>query len=369
MTSQLKSGSRLSIAASCFSIYAFQELKEALKGIKELRFIFTSPTFTTDKAPKQKREFYIPRLYRERTVYGSEFEVKLRNELTQKAIARECADWIREKACFKSNKTDELMMGFLNVDDTSYSPINGFTTVDLGCERGNSAYTMIQKAEAPFSKAYIDLFNQIWNDNSRLQVVTEEIIDSISNAYKENAPEFLYFVALYNIFNEFLEDISEDELPNEATGFKNSAIWNKLYNFQRDAALAIINKLEKFNGCILADSVGLGKTFTALSVIKYYESRNRSVLVLCPKKLYENWNTYRQPYKNNPLLNDRLNYKILYHTDLSRINGYSHEINLEQVNWGNFDLVVIDESHNFRNGGKTTTDENGENQGTTATCS
>ena len=361
LASQLKSGSRLSIAASCFSIYAFQELKEALKGIKELRFIFTSPTFTTDKAPKQKREFYIPRLYRERTVYGSEFEVKLRNELTQKAIARECADWIREKACFKSNKTDELMMGFLNVDDTSYSPINGFTTVDLGCERGNSAYTMIQKAEAPFSKAYIDLFNQIWNDNSRLQVVTEEIIDSISNAYKENAPEFLYFVALYNIFNEFLEDISEDELPNEATGFKNSAIWNKLYNFQRDAALAIINKLEKFNGCILADSVGLGKTFTALSVIKYYESRNRSVLVLCPKKLYENWNTYRQPYKNNPLLNDRLNYKILYHTDLSRINGYSHEINLEQVNWGNFDLVVIDESHNFRNGGKTTTDENGEN--------
>ena len=361
IVAQMKAGSRLSIAASCFSIYAFQELKEALKDIKELRFIFTSPTFTTEKTPKQQREFYIPRLDRERTLYGSEFEVKLRNELTQKAIARECADWIREKACFKSNKTNEQMMGFINLDDISYSPINGFTTVDLGCEKGNAAYTMIQKAEAPFSKAYIDLFNQIWNDSGRLQVVTEEVIDSISNAYKENAPEFLYFVALYNIFNEFLEDISEDELPKEATGFKNSAIWEKLYNFQRDAALAVINKLEKYNGCILADSVGLGKTFTALSVIKYFESRNRTVLVLCPKKLFENWNTYRQNYVNNPLAKDRLNYDILYHTDLSREHGRSNDLDLERVNWGNYDLVVIDESHNFRNGGKVSTDENGEN--------
>ena len=358
---QLQSGSRLSIAASCFSIYAFQELKGALKEIKELRFIFTSPTFTSDKTPKQQREFYIPRLDRERTLYGSEFEVKLRNELTQKAIAKECAEWIRQKVCFKSNRTNEQMMGFINLDDTSYSPINGFTTVDLGCEKGNNAYTMIQKSEAPFSKAYIDLFNQLWNDGSRLQVVTEEVIDSISNAYKENAPEFLYFVALYNIFNEFLEDISEDELPKEATGFKNSAIWNKLYNFQRDAALAIINKLEKYNGCILADSVGLGKTFTALSVIKYFESRNRTVLVLCPKKLYENWNTYRQNYVNNPLAQDRLNYDVLYHTDLSRESGYSNDLDLERVNWGNYDLVVIDESHNFRNGGKVSTDEIGEN--------
>lgn len=361
LAAQMKSGSRLSIAASCFSIYAFQELKEALKDIKELRFIFTSPTFTTEKTPKQQREFYIPRLDRERTLYGSEFEVKLRNELTQKAIARECAEWIREKVCFKSNKTNEKMNGIINLDDVSYYPIEGFTTVELGCEKGNNAYTMINKFEAPTSKGFVDLFNQLWNDTSRLQVVTDEVIDSISNAYKENAPEFLYFVALYNIFNEFLEDISEDELPNEATGFKNSAIWNKLYNFQRDAALAVINKLEKYNGCILADSVGLGKTFSALAVIKYFESRNRTVLVLCPKKLYENWNTYRQNYVNNPLAKDRLNYDILYHTDLSREQGKSNDLDLERVNWGNYDLVVIDESHNFRNGGKVSTDENGEN--------
>ena len=141
-------------------------------------------------------------------------------------------------------------------------------------------------------KEYLQIFYQIWNDSGQLQVVTEQVLDNITNAYKVNSPEFIYFITLYNIFSEFLEDISEDVLPNEATGFKSSVIWNKLYNFQRDAALAIINKLEKYNGCILVDSVGLGKTFTALSVIKYYENRNKSVLVLCPKKLHDNWVTY-----------------------------------------------------------------------------
>ena len=358
---ELRNGSKVSIAASCFSIYAFEELKTQLKDIAELRFIFTSPTFVTEKANKQKREFYIPRLNRERNLYGSEFEVKLRNELSQRAIAKECAEWIKQKACFKSNRTNENMMGFINVDTTNYMPINGFTTVDLGCERGNNAYSIVQKSEAPMSQHFLTLFEQLWNDESRMQVVTEEVLDNITNAYKENAPDFLYFVTLYNIFREFLEDISEDVLPNEATGFKNSVIWNKLYNFQKDACLAIINKLEKYNGCILADSVGLGKTFTALSVIKYYENRNKSVLVLCPKKLNENWITYRSNYLNNPIVADRLRYDVLYHTDLSRNGGVTNGLDLTHVNWSTYDLVVIDESHNFRNGGKVTTDENDEN--------
>lgn len=280
LTSEIKQGSRLSVAAACFSIYAFQELKKQLTDIEELRFIFTSPTFTTEKVKKEKREFYIPRLNRERSLYGTEFEVKFRNEFTQKAIARECADWIRQKVTFKSNVTNENMMGFINVDDKNYMPVNGFTTVDLGCERGNNAYSMIQKTGSPFSESYIKLFDDLWNDKNRLQDVTDEVIENISAAYNENSPDFIYFVTLYNIFNEFLEDISEDVLPNEATGFKESKVWNLMYNFQRDAALAIINKLEKYNGCILADSVGLGKTFTALSVIKYYENCNKSVLVL-----------------------------------------------------------------------------------------
>ena len=361
----LKRGSKVSIAAASFSIYAFEALKHELEQVEELRFIFTSPTFNKDTEKKQKREFYIPKLNRERTLYGSDFEVKLRNNLTQRAIARECADWIRQKVRFMTNTSQMTMQGFLNVRNEeglfSYLPLNEFTTTELGCERGNNIFQNILRLPSPMADTYLSNFNTLWKDHENFKEVTENIIENIENVYRENAPEFLYFVALYNIFNEFLDDISEDVLPNEATGFKNSAIWNKLYNFQRDAALAIINKLEKYNGCILADSVGLGKTFTALSVIKYFESRNRTVLVLCPKKLYENWNTYRQNYVNNPLAKDRLNYDILYHTDLSRTQGYSNDLDLERVNWGNYDLVVIDESHNFRNGGKISTDEDGKN--------
>jgi Superfamily II DNA/RNA helicases, SNF2 family len=355
---ELKQGGKLSIAAACFSIYAFEELKKELKSIDELRFIFTSPTFTAEKTKKEKREFYIPRLNRERSLYGTEFEVKLRNELTQKTIAKECAEWIRQKVTFKSNVTNENMMGFINLNDKNYMPINGFTTVDLGCERGNNAYNMVQKTEAPFSTSYMELFDSLWNDTKKLQVVTEEVIENITAAYNENSPDFIYFVTLYNIFNEFLEDISEDVLPNEATGFKESKIWNMLYNFQKDAALAIINKLEKYNGCVLADSVGLGKTFTALSVIKYYENRNKSALVLCPKKLTNNWNTYKDNYVNNPIAADRMRYDVLYHTDLNRTHGKSNGHDLDRWNWENYDLVVIDESHNFRNGGKVSDEDN-----------
>ena len=225
-------------------------------------------------------------------------------------------------------------------------------------ERGNNAYNMVQKTEVPFSTAYIDLFDNLWNDTSKLQEVTDEVIENITAAYNENSPDFIYFVTLYNIFSEFLEDVSEDHLPNEATGFKESKIWSMLYNFQKDAVLAIISKLEKYNGCILADSVGLGKTFTALAVIKYYENRNKSVLVLCPKKLTNNWNTYKDNYVNNPIASDRLRYDVLYHTDLNRTHGKSNGLDLDRLNWSNYDLVVIDESHNFRNGGKLSGEDN-----------
>lgn len=359
----IRKGSRVSIAAACFSVYAYQELKEQLEGVEELRFLFTSPTFLKEKVPKAKREFYIPRLNRERSIYGTEFEVKLRNELTLKAISRECADWVRRKVTFKSNTTQEQMPGFITVDESTYMPINGFTTVDLGCERGNNVYNFVTRTEASEnSRQYLRLFDELWRDDTRLQDVTDEVLENISTAYRENSPEFIYFFTLYNIFSEFLDDISEDVLPNEATGFKNSKIWNMLYNFQKDAALTIINKLEKYNGCILADSVGLGKTFTALAVIKYYEGRNKSVLVLCPKKLSENWNTYKQNYRNNPLAEDRLRYDVLYHTDLSRSFGQTNGIDLARLNWGNYDLVVIDESHNFRNVGEVTGEEGKENR-------
>ena len=354
MISTINKGSKISIAAACFSIYAYKELKEQLEQIDECRFIFTAPTFIKEKTEKQKREFYIPRLNRENSLYGTEFELKLRNEMNQKAIAKECAEWIKRKATFKSNITGENMTGFVNVTNsnsaTTYMPINGFTTVDIGCERGNNTYNMVNRFESPFADTYINLFEGLWNDKNKLQDVTDIVIDNMTSVYNENSPESIYFLILYHVFSEFLNDISTDELPNEATGFKQSKIWNMLYDFQRDAVLAIINKLERYNGCILADSVGLGKTFTALAVVKYYENRNKSVLVLCPKKLAENWNTYKDNYVNNPIAGDRLNYDVLFHTDLSRPGGFSNGLDLNRLNWGNYDLVVIDESHNFRNG-------------------
>lgn len=351
---KLEPGSKLSIAAACFSVYAFEELKTQLEGIDALRFIFTSPTFLAEQPGKAQREFYIPRLNREKTLYGSEFEIRLRNEFTQKAISRECAEWVRRKASFKSNVTSELMPGFMTVENAApcaFAPINGFTRADLGCERGGNMFSMINEIDTPESAAYLTLFDQLWADRRKLKDVTDQVLERITTAYRENSPEFLYFFALYNIFSDFLENISEDDLPNEANGFKESQVWNKLYTFQKDAVLAIISKLEQYNGCILTDSVGLGKTFTALAVIKYYENRNLRVLVLCPKKLSDNWMTYKANYVNNPIAGDRLRYDVLYHTDLSRTQGFSGELDLSKINWGAYDLVVIDESHNFRNGG------------------
>ncbi len=354
LATTIKPNSKVSIASACFSIYAYQELKKQLENIEELRFIFTSPAFVKERTPKTQREFYIPRLSREKSLYGTEYEIKLRNELTQRSIAKECAEWIKKKVKFKSNITNEQMSGFINVesdDAYTYLPVNGFTTTDIGCEKGNTLTNIVTRFEAPQSQTFLKTFDTIWNDKTKLQDVTDQIIESISTVYKENSGEFIYFITLYNIFNEFLQDISEDNLPNDATGYKNSVIWNKLFDFQKDACLAIINKLETYNGCILADSVGLGKTFTALSVIKYYENRNKSVLVLCPKKLSNNWVMYKSNYLNNPLANDRLRFDVLYHTDLSREKGFSNGLDLSLINWGNYDLIVIDESHNFRNGG------------------
>lgn len=357
-------GSKISIASTNFSIYAYRELKKLLEKVSEFRFIYTSPNeigYEVDQ--DSSKEFYIPDLY------GTEFEIKLRNEMNQKALAQECANWIHKKAKFKVNQTKKNIPGFIliesndnkgNLSQILYQPFNAFTTVDLGCESGNDLYTFINvfTEQTTQTRRPIDIFNKIWPDKTATKDITAQMIAQFSCAYKENSPEFIYFIMLYHIFSEFLQDLSEDDLPNEATGFKNSLIWNKLYNYQKDAVLAIINKIEKYNGCILADSVGLGKTFTALAVIKYYESRNKSVLVLCPKKLAANWNTYKDNYVNNPISGDRLNYDVLFHTDLSRIDGKSNGIELSRFNWSNYDLVVIDESHNFRNGIGTRQGEN-----------
>lgn len=351
-------GSRLKIAASCFSIYAFEALKAELSKVDSLQFIFTSPTFVptevTDRLRKERREFFIPKARRESGLYGTEFEIQLRNKLTQRAVARECAAWIRKKAKFKSNTSKAPIQQFMHVDSSAegvaYMPISGFTAVDLGYQKGDAVSNFVTKFDDPsHAQMYLQLFNQIWINSEKVKDVTDAICDHIESVYQENSPERIYFMMLYNIFQDFLEDIDEDVLPNDLTGYQDSLVWNKLFNFQKDAATGIINKLETYNGCILADSVGLGKTFTALAVVKYYELRNRAVLVLCPKKLADNWRNYNTNLTTNIFAKDRFNYDVLCHTDLSRTSGESFGIPLNRINWGNYDLVVIDESHNFRN--------------------
>ena len=351
----LRKGSKLSIAASSFSIYAYEALKKELTNIDELRFIFSSPTFMEENFNKHTPLFYIPHIYKETELCGGEFELRLKNQLNQRAIARECSKWVKEKVVFKSNKHHNLPInGMIHLKNSeeqefAYSNLASFTTSDLGITQKKGFPTLIQKSEFPDSRAYLNWFNEIWENEEDLKDVTSKVQSYFESAYKENSPEFIYFITLYNIFNDFLQDISLENLPNDQIGFRDTVVWSKLFNFQKDAVIGAINKLEKYKGCILADSVGLGKTFSALGIIKYYEMRNKDVLVLCPKKLEANWNTYRHNDKNNILSGDRFRYDVLFHTDLSRESGTSNGRNLESVNWGNYGLIVIDESHNFRN--------------------
>lgn len=355
--------SKLAIAASSFSIYAFEALRKELQNVDELRFIFTSPSFLQENLKREVPKFFIPHLFKEAELCGGEFELRLRNQLTQRAIAKECSQWVKEKVTFKSNKqTNYTLAGMIHTDNPDHSNfawtnVNSFTTADLGITPKKGFPTLIQKTEFPNAKAYLDYFNQIWEDEENLEIVTHRVQQYFEKAFQDNSPEFIYFITLYNIFNDFLDDLNADNLPDDRVGFKDTVVWNRLFNFQKDAVIGAINKLEKYRGCILADSVGLGKTFSALGVIKYYEMRNKDVLVLCPKKLEANWNTYRHNDKNNILAKDRFNYDVLFHTDLTRESGSSNGRNLANVNWGNYGLVVIDESHNFRNAGLTYSDK------------
>ena len=313
------------------------------------------PTFIEENLVKQSREFYIPHIVREAELCGGEFELRLRNQLNQRAIAQECAEWVKAKVRFKTNRNavarvpDLLYVESPASESSLYRGFGEFNAAGLGFTRKEGFPQLITKEGMPQSKVFLRHFDQIWSNPEDLIDVTQRVQGYFLNAYKENAPEFIYFITLYNIFNDFLEEVNEDNLANEQIGLKDTVVWDKLYNFQRDAVIGAINKLEKYNGCILADSVGLGKTFSALGIIKYYEMRNKDVLVLCPKKLEANWNTYRHNDKNNILAKDRFGYDVLFHTDLSRDRGTSNGRNLASVNWGNYGLIVIDESNNFLN--------------------
>lgn len=349
----LKKGSKLSIISAYFTIYAYEHLRKELGKIENLRLLFSEPTFVNEKKDI-KREFKLNGSY-EQGLAGDRYEISLKGELKQSEIAKECAQWIKDKVEVKAYDEEYSLpqkMFVMENKKHGSSCISGsadFTSSGLGFVPSGKPEMNTYIKDENYTKSMLMQFDMFWNDTSKVKDVKTSLLETLEGVYKENSPEFIYYVTIYNIFKDYLEDLSEEDIVKSKTGFKNTTIWDKLYQFQKDGVLGAIDKLEKYNGCIIADSVGLGKTFEALAVIKYYELRNDRVLVLCPKKLRENWLAFKGNRKDNILIEDRLNYDVLNHTDLSRYHGMSGELNLEKIYWENYDLIVIDESHNFRN--------------------
>jgi SNF2 family DNA or RNA helicase len=326
---------KLSILSSSFSIYGFSELKQALSKINSLRLLLPVEVM------------------HDVGLIGDKNDRRFRNQLNMASVARECAHWVRKKADVRALQTP-IGQNLFHVQNENGRSIaihgsSSFTTDGLGFNPASGFAINALFTSENETQGLLKWFNSIWDDPKATSDIKDFFLADLKSLYAENLPGLIYFFVLYNIFHEFLAELDEENIIKTRTGFKDTTVWNKLYKFQRDGVLGAIDKIEKHNGCILADSVGLGKTFEALAVIKYYELRNDRVLVLCPKKLRENWTLYTVNDKRNILATDRFNYDVLNHTDLSRIQGYSGEINLATLNWGNYDLVVIDESHNFRN--------------------
>lgn len=361
----LDDDAKLSIISAHVSLFAFGELREELERLDSVRVLFNEPTFISDmERLADVPEFDIARraqCERERALADSDLELSLRNKLNQRALARACASWLREKVTLRSVRREHMFQHppTYVIEGSGVSPhlLSGqgatFTLEGLGVERRPDTLTMITHCAGDEAKGLVAFlmaqFESVWADDALTCDVTEQVASKVEALHTDNAPEFIYFLTLYHIFRRFLQE-NQDHNPREDTGFFESVIWDKLYDFQKDAVIGAIRKLEKYNGCIIADSVGLGKTFEALAIIKYYQQLNKNVLVLCPKRLRENWTLWTQASdERNPLAKDRFAYKVLNHTDLSRRRGKSGDTDLEHLQWGTFDLVVIDESHNFRN--------------------
>lgn len=329
-------GSKLAVLSSLFTLYGFSSLKKELSKVDQTRL------YLTDWQEQSLQ-----------SLIGTTHEVRLLNQLDQKRVAAECAKWIRGKIEVKASLTKQVTQNLIHLQSKQVSfAIHGSATISpigLGDIGSNSLQMNMGLTDTESSQQLLTWFDSIWADEINSKSIKKELIEKLDYIAADQPANFVYFLTLFNLFKDFLEDIDEENIIRSKTGFKDTIVWNKLYKFQKDGVLGAIDKLEKHNGCIIADSVGLGKTFEALAVIKYYELRNDRVLVLCPKKLRDNWTMYTINDKRNLLASDRFNYDVLNHTDLSRSKGYSGEINLETLNWNNYDLIVIDESHNFRN--------------------
>lgn len=352
---------KLKLTVGEFSIYAFYDLLKEIRRAKSFEVILTEDKFSIDEESFSKR-YEIAR--QNQSISGNQYEITLKNNMNSTYIARVINTLIQDKVNFKILKPGKNLPGQLILenersrDKNVFLPtIYNFSSDGIGTQPSNNLAPLTAiTGDQNIVQSFSNTFDVNWNDNDSVITHTDEIIDRLSSISSENTPEWLYYVSLYHVFHNQLDELDEKSTIKEGTGFKETSVWNTLYDFQKDGVVGLISKLEKYNGAILADSVGLGKTFSALAVIKYYELRNDKVLVLAPKRLRENWTIYTQNDVRNVLADDRFNYDVLNHTDLSRYDGFSGDIDLKTINWGNYDLVVIDESHNFRNNNPTKDD-------------
>ncbi len=354
---KIRDGSKLSVVSAYFTIYAYDALKDSLDGIDHLNFLFGEPSFINrlDPSKTEKKSFIID-------AKG----LDLANKLQQKRVAMECAAWIEQKVDIKTIKQSNLLHGKMyHVDtagvDSAILGSSNFTVRGLGL--GNAGNNIELNLVVDGNRDRQELkrwFEELWGSEDLVKDVKQDVLNYLKQLYDNNSPEFIYYKTLYHIFEKFLGDIGKTDVDLGKTSLFETEVWKTLFEFQKDGAKGAINKILRHNGCIIADSVGLGKTYEALAVIKYFELKNERVLVLCPKKLRENWTVYTAHSLLNPFVSDRFRYDVLSHTDLSRGKiGFTGDINLEHLMWGNYDLVVIDESHNFRNNTPGKKDEEG----------
>ncbi len=345
----LPGADNFSLVSAYFTIYGYELLESALSKVGSVRFLFGDPASVEqlDPARNEPKSFEL-----------TEDGLIPNHTLQQKYLAKRCAEWVsRDSVAIRSASQANFLHGKLYITESKKivpSAIVGssnFTKRGLGgSDQANLEINLATTHEDTIAELQ-EWFDTLWRNKQRTEDVKQRVLDALKRIGSDHAPEIIYYKTLYELFRKEIEARLAGDDGITATGFSDSQIWNKLYEFQKDGVKSVISKLMAHNGCILADSVGLGKTYTALAVIKYFELHNKPTLVLCPRKLYDNWSLYpvTNGHIDNPFPNDRFAYALLAHTDLSRESGMSGSVDLASFNWSNYDLVVIDESHNFRN--------------------
>lgn len=355
----LDSETTLSVVSAYFTIYAYHDLRPKLDGIRKMRFLYGEPQSVGAMDPQDDDD----KAFR-LTADGG---IELQQKLAQKPLAKACESWIRQKVEIRTIQKSNFLHGKLYhlrkhcAGSAALLGSSNFTRRGLGLGAIPNIELNLELRHEEDREQLRKWFDGLWKDPELTRDAKSDVLAALARLGKDYAPEFVYYKTLFHVLEERIADHEEQHGVIKDVHLYDTQIWKHLFSFQQDGAVSAINRLMKYNGCIIADSVGLGKTFTALAVIKFFEIKNKDVLVLCPKKLDENWLLYTAAARRatNPFEKDRFAYTVLAHTDLSRTTGRSGTTDLANFNWSSFDLVVIDESHNFRNEGRDRRDEQG----------